>query len=546
MTLPVGYRIEKRSRTVSVDETCDILKTKKQFRRYTSAKRNNDNLTGELEWHQWCCPYCGKRVGAYNRSFGLLPQMEKTPANLVEEWATAQTSLFPAEHTVFRLQAPLASGPEYECPRCHKKSGPSKKERETEIFSVRHKIAVTLELGSIEDILAMKWLPSKDYSLSFPLSETVIFNFNNNHTYIKLHDGGRNFAVCDITRQPQKWASGDPLYDAICNYTCLGRMLRAFTENLCGGLPFAKCELTPGKYVLMTRFSGFDREFYDTIPFTGGSDEIDSSFASVASHLGTVKEALRFFENSSLPQSKSIRKIILKNPGILFYLHECETLWSILNDVNLLRFLMERRCFIDVLVQLHLYPGVVTFYRDYAEVKSKRALVARLTQGPAQTNFEGVVYSSLNDDQKLEERKKWKKKAVQAFFAVSSLPMPAVYSVPMNHRIDPEIFPCKIDGFSFVWLRTSNDYYKTGEALKNCLKDWREKDNPVIAVMRDERPVAALEIKDKCIVQARLRRNESLDHDPRLKKAVERWRRKFHMEEIERESEDEAAYDMFF
>ena len=92
-----------------------------------------------------------------------------------------------------------------------------------------------------------------------------------------------------------------------------------------------------------------------------------------------------------------------------------------------------------------------------------------------------------------------------------------------------DIADCCVDGYRFSWLRSRADFRAAGEALNNCLISWQSTGNPVVAVKRDGRYVAAVEVSDGMVVQARSADNQSMESVPSLNAAYLKWLDKFHL-----------------
>ena len=90
----------------------------------------------------------------------------------------------------------------------------------------------------------------------------------------------------------------------------------------------------------------------------------------------------------------------------------------------------------------------------------------------------------------------------------------------------------------FKWLRTKREYAKAGEQIVNCLKNWRICDSPVVAVSFNRITVAAIEVRNKEIVQAFKSHNDWIEEDSSLGKAVAKWKKKYQLDYCE----DELPY----
>ncbi len=540
--LPTGYRIEPLVQTVPTDVAWDLLKTGKQLN-YTEAVNDEARRTTDLVGHKWYCPYCGSRIPAYRKKFKLPGSKKRKSEEEIDCWAARQLELFSGGQKTIYLHEPMPSGPEYECPRCRRKSTASDDTVRAVIRTDKKSISLSVEIADIAGLLAVKWANTGSGCPSFPMTETVVFNFKRKTAFLKLCDRvGNIVSICDITEQPQKLADG-VIGDALSKYTRLCRtMKKCFAEKIGRAIPFFDNELTPEKYVLMTRFVGFDRTFFDAVPFVEDTYKIEKSFSDVAKHLSTVSGALRLFKSADLPQTKSVKRILFQTPGLLFYVRECEVLWDIIGDVNLFCRLLRHSDVFDILSQLHLYAGVTKYYRDYIAVKSKKAFVKRLTDYPFQTNYEAAVYAVLDPFRQREEQQKWKAEksgCTHSFFGNGELNMWGWGTLPMRYRysvpgiaIDPAVTPCKIGEYLFLWLRTTNEYRLAGRQLNNCLKSpkWR---GSVVAVYHRGKILAAIEVRKGQVIQAYRRNNVAIGEGSTLGNAIEKWQMKFGIVGIE-------------
>lgn len=160
----------------------------------------------------------------------------------------------------------------------------------------------------------------------------------------------------------------------------IGRTIkRVFLERFKRELPFEKNERTPEKYILMTRFIGFDRRFYDSIPYLKGTFDIERTFQSVARKLHSMNGAYKLFKQSDLPDFKSVRRVFFSNAGLLFYLDECEKLWQAIADPNLFCDLMNHDCIFHILSILHQRPCLYKFVFDYSRLQGSKGLIKRIT-----------------------------------------------------------------------------------------------------------------------------------------------------------------------
>ena len=80
-----------------------------------------------------------------------------------------------------------------------------------------------------------------------------------------------------------------------------------------------------------------------------------------------------------------------------------------------------------------------------------------------------------------------------------------------------------MNGFRFLRLRTTRDYTATGRALNNCLNSAYPSDNVIICIEKDFEILAAIEIKDDLVLQARTHGNADMDKSPQIYAAYKKW-----------------------
>ncbi len=83
---------------------------------------------------------------------------------------------------------------------------------------------------------------------------------------------------------------------------------------------------------------------------------------------------------------------------------------------------------------------------------------------------------------------------------------------------------CCIYGYSFRRLKNSMEFLQAGKELKNCLTGWQMFQNNVYGIIKNNKYVAAVEIKGKVIIQAHTYRNGDISDDQNLKKAFDVWK----------------------
>ncbi len=545
LKIPVGYTVTQRHEVVDIDTAVSLLKSRKR-RKYISAYRTGFESCVKLRKDIWKCPYCYQEqaatviaMQANNSRIGRDGSFEVS-RTLIDKWGTNQYSLFNKDDEELALNPTPKLADEQRCPKCNRMSKPSGNLRTVDMLYGDLCLTLKTTVWDIGELLTIPWKRSS-FSLRFPIYETAIFNLQDRRAYLELGDEkGETLAKLDITAQHSAWKKCT-IYQLLRDNIAVKRAAwRYFSEKMGNQMPFSKKEFSPEKFILLTQFAGFPRSFYDAIPYVRGSYQIEETFHDVAGRLHKAENAILIFCESNLPKCKSLKRVLFSNMGLFFYMNECEELWRATNDINLYCRLLQNEAVFDLLSLLHQCPRLFEFVFDFACIKGAKALVEMLSHGWTSSIYPYAInYCMMNASTKRIEQEKWKKQKIryrvhgenndandaEYYFDCSTI-YNIRFSVPMKKPIHA-IEDCVIDGFSFTWLRTGNDYSYAGALLKNCLENWGATNNPVVAVSQEEKIVAAIEVSPHGIQQVQGHRNTSISHVPGLPEAYEKWRERF-------------------
>lgn len=564
LNIPLGYTVEKKITVVDIDTAVEFLSSRKR-RKYVSAHRTDYESYAHLRTDVWKCPFCNYEYPAtlmnnYTRKFGHYHNYD-TWINkcVIEKWGTRQLSLFGKEFEDLVLaRSPLISG-EWQCPKCSKISNPSTGQREVSIEFDNFVLQIKAEICELGELLSIPWLVGESITIHFPIYEVVSFDFNTGRTCIELQSSNKTTVVQrDVTAQPNIWEKG-VIYQLIRDNVIIARTIkRIFIKKFGGNIPFNKDEQTPEKYILMTRFIGFPRRFYDAIPYAHGTYQIEETFKSVADKIHRAEDAVDLYRTANVPKCKSIKKLFLTEAGMIFYLDECEKLWNIIGDINHYRYLLKSDYIFDVLSLLHQRPVLFDLLIDYRRVKGVKAMIEMLVYNWIISINYAMDYCTMNDAMKAVEQKKWKQPSLKhrRYYDYDddfddddnvdedlyySIDRKTLFSVPMRKPIE-SIGNCVIDGFAFSWLRNGNDYYMVGSALKNCLARWDTTNNPVVVVKKGEKVVAAIEVGERGVYQIQGYHNTSISRVEGLTEAYQKWLDKNKLKDRRCYTDDEILF----
>ncbi len=517
ITVSDGFILQEECLNMPLDAAARLLKTKRR-RRYTSALRDND--TAMLTRHFFICPHCRRRTPAYPRFIMFRKDIPSAVTRCtVTTWADPQLSVFEKENTVLCLNKPLTDQHFFSCPHCGISSYPASESHHINISNRRDCITLSHTTFSLDTLYAM--LPDEDCGLSFllPVTESAVFDFFLGKVFLRITDNrGTQLCSRDITSIPSIWGRST-LYRLLCNNSLVQRRLRRlFACHM--SFPFLNCELTALHFVAATRFQGFSRSFYDSIPYTVKTGHLDESFDSVSAALKCAADIPSLYKKSRLPQMKSIKKCFFANTGFFFYLSEAVFLWNTIKDPNLFRTLLVSPGIYRLFAFLHQFPGTTVFFGDYAERHGKKSLTDLLVNLSDTVKQFAIQYSAMNTAARNHEP--------FLFERHDNIPgyvLPLAYSVPVHSPARRFIHNTSIDGYCFDCLRSTRDYTFAGQALNNCLNASYPQDNTVICIKRNSEIIAAIEVNGDTVLQARTHGNADIDKSPAIYKAFKKWMR---------------------
>ena len=186
----LGCWIEEITERFDISKAGELLSTRKQ-KKYTYALRDENHA--KLVRHVWHCPHCGERTPAYAQYFQKgLDKYELVSKAKIAEWATLQLSLFELPETPMYFNSPIGNSAR-RCPHCGKESTPSNRKWAVTYRQDKNHLTISTEITDIRALFSLKWMSDSWISITFPLYETVVFNFRKGTTYLKLHDANWDY-----------------------------------------------------------------------------------------------------------------------------------------------------------------------------------------------------------------------------------------------------------------------------------------------------------------------------------------------------------------
>ena len=456
LKIPCGYKTIEKNVTLPFNDARRLLSTKK-LGRYTSIKKQNEDIL--LSSHIIKCPYCAGETPAYSHYLYDFGKMHYSlQKELINNFLNSQISFLEKENFL-RLNNPENYKGEFYCKKCGNISSASTKALDICITSTNDSVYISRQVSSIEDLMTIDWIDSVNINFSFPFKETVELNIKTGESYIFLTDSSDN-----TIQKKDFWRNLNLVEKCFFNMLIRKnrlvkrRLRKAFCEVSGYEINFTMAELSLRNFVLMTKFTGLRKYFYDAIPLLKYKTRIDESFSYITNKIRNQESIMKLLKASSLPDTKSVRKIFYDTPGLIFYIKECEKLFDITKNIDCLRILLCNPETYNILSHLHVYPGLTMFYYDYCKEKGRIHFTKHLINSLQAFNIKAAQYALLSSDMRKKETALWKGKKYfllenfhSDFFCID-------FSLPLA-TLNESIKDYRIGKFQFKKLRTTADRF---------------------------------------------------------------------------------------
>ena len=515
LQISTGYEILEKKQTIKIRKAFDLLLSEKCFE-FSKAINNYDG-TATLISSIVKCPYCGSELPVKYVS------NKETNREKITQWASGQLTLF--EHNI----ADLTIGKKFfvdekiHCPYCKNVSKKSERYYDVSIAKERGKIIVSCTFDSIDELLSIKWPERIELKSPFIYYETTVFNLHSGHTYIQITNcEGEVVCVRDVTEIPDFERNGI-LYNLLLSNQKLRKKLKeSFKDN--NGFPFHSQMITFENLVSATRFVGYNRNFYNSIPLRIETYELSPGFKAVAKALHLSKNVPVVYERLNLPANKATRRIIFSNPGLMFYYREIKQLYNAVNNIDYFNRILLFEHIYFILSKMSCYPVIAKFISEAFKYESSTVVMNQMAKHFYSLCLYSFKYMSMSDAAKKTERnqKKWLNLCRENSYTIEA------EAIPSTIRCMPctQISDCLIDGYSFERLVTTNDYKMAGKMMNNCLSSYYF---PVIAVKANGVFVAAFSVSSNWekISEAFLRNNQPITNNFGVCAAIRRWCKRY-------------------
>lgn len=527
LTIFKGCRIYKKTILVNSHTACkNILGTEKQLK-YTDVEIIEDEDVFKFTKHFVVCNNCNHQTPAYSHFIEGTQVNKCFSRESAYAWSESSMSLFNIGNKKAFLYKPISEKDHFKCMHCGSEPKFSDKKVFITFKTYRNKLTITYPLTDIGDIMEINWVGQVLSISEFPLSETVTFNFKKGTTYIALQTtSGKIAAIRDISNGVTDLTNfTSPLINILSdNITVKRKLCEYFAEIWGKSLPFKENELDIQKFAQATAFVGYDNKiFYSYLPYDHKTMLFDKSYKNMKKKMHYSENLVSVYSTSSLPNMKSVRKNIFENPKFFFYLEELEKLWKISEEEpNFFCAFLNNRQACSILSFLHDHPLAFLLYEDVFKDGLHIPFRNTLFSHPRHVNEYAVAYSTFSEKKRRAARTELKRTNCRCLRYADNANM-YFYSIPDYDTIN-SIPTQNINGYVFTSLKTVMDYIIAGEQLHNCLGK-EEFDTPIVGIMRGSKYVAALQVdsEQKYVVQAYLDGNRSIERNPLIFAAFQKW-----------------------
>ena len=506
------YQIRiQRENFASIDELNDLYYSE-NIKDFAIIYHNDRSLT--LISAFVVCPYCG-----YLHPVRCIYNPNQSKINLIHDWSNQELTVVLSNEEEIETTFQLLEIHRFTCPYCHKESNDKHQKTTITIKQEKHKVTILHEIDILHAKKHLFYFADLNCTLNISVYEQVEFNIRNGHSCIRYIERDNNIlCTLDITNKPTA-LSNCVLKEWFDQFDIIQQMIKDSMQNIAKTIVPTDFSDTLENYIFFTHFVGFDASFYLAMPYHKTTYMFHEHFTNLK-RLHNQKTALEYLMSFTFSKNKSIRKLIFKNQGLLFYLHECAVLYNTINDVNIFCNILASKYIFDILMLFHCHPNTYIFFQDCCKVKGASVLSHKFSS----TNFNWydfqnyvINYCSLNHIEQKSEQKKWKK-GFCFFNDMISTP----YSLPLIHRLSSNV-NATIRGYQFIALNNPAECYYAGEALQNCLQSWGDCDSGVVVVKQNSKFIASIEVFNHAIVQARSIGNQRISKYDGLKEVIIDW-----------------------
>lgn len=352
-----------------------------------------------------------------------------------------------------------------------------------------------------------------------PLKAQVVFDHKNRQTAFMLFNNREEIIEHSVLDEQCDPLNGYAFLAHINAGQLKTALAEAFGRFYRGSIPFDTDEITLNTFVLLNRFQGYPKDFYNAIPFAGNTRKIDGSFHAVTASLmaAQYKDIDTVYRRYGLPDKKSIRKAVFQTPALLFYAEELAALPF--RNVDVFLQILQSDDIFYILSKLHLLPGILVYLAAMVNEKGEANAWAFVKKIIDFLEDAASIYLLSPPENKRPVLRKTVKELTEWHYN-------GYYKSPYNLPVIKKsagVPDSRVDEYDFRALKNTFEYREAGIKLRNCLARYRYHSGQVFIIEHNHRPLAALEVCGEEIVHAFLAENESVQNDERLYAVLVRW-----------------------
>lgn len=354
--------------------------------------------------------------------------------------------------------------------------------------------------------------------------EPLIFDHVQGRTYAAFDLPGEEEKKADITERQDLIERLALKKSLICSKELRKKLFAIFADWNHLQMPFYEGGLTVEHLILLNRFPGYPRSFYDAIPLANRSFRIEESFREVAEQIGNYWNIDSTYHILDLPEKEALRRAIIERPGLLFYAAEIRAIPFQNHDV-LLAILKSERVY-RLLSTIHLFPKTLAFAKELiiaiGETYAWRYMesnVNSLVEIGAYFlfQFDGTNAQQLLQGNTCNPSEYWLEPDI----------LSSTFNIAVPYKSDYLALEDHIDGFFFYVLGCTHDFALATRDLGNCLYEyWINMDSTeeaIVGVKNAGTYVAIITVSKNGIGEASAERNRNIDEFDDLYSAVLAW-----------------------
>lgn len=518
VTISDGYKIFEEKSLYDLENILKVLK-EDNLTNIISAVIKEEKV--EVVKKYWVCPVCGCKHYVKRNS--------TVSADGIEDKILCPNLFYSSNVLIAECES--LRKPIYVCEKCESFVPAINKEYNFAVSCQNNIIKTELEIDDIESLLSTQILDGDITSLinEMPVYECLYLDLNKGNATLQIENSkGNVFSKFNGINEIQTLKS-NRFFELLFYSDGLKKLvIKAFSEAW-GRIdfPFTEKDLDFELLFRLVKFINYPfSEFYYCIPYDEKEINVFPTFNNISEKIHRYNDLPELFANSSLPNAKSLKRLLFTNPEYFFYFDELEKLWQLINDINLFMTVIKSEQIFYLLSQIHIYGKVFEYFYVFIKHNSIKSFCNLIVKDPLCFVLKAVAYSSIADENKIYYETVFANKNFRLMeFNYYFYHNKNFFNIPMA-RINDKIKNCAIDGYNFVALKSKSEYLQAGKQLKNCLVGWDCIDHPIVAIKKNNKIVGAVEINDSYIFQARGYDNskiENMDFYPAFLKFCEKY-----------------------